>query len=82
MSRHTDQTLSNSDTHSDELQLAVLTQLNKRLIREVLPFQIKQYQHQDELNSLLNTAKQLKYHYFSVVQQPLLSLPDKASQVS
>ena len=33
-------------------------------------------------NIILNTAKQLKYHYFAVEQQPHLSLPEKASQVS
>ena len=32
-------------THSDELQLAVLTQQNKRLAKEILPFEVKQYQH-------------------------------------
>ena len=62
--------------HSDELQLAVLTQQNNRLTREIQPFEVKHYQHQDELNILLNTAKQLKYHYFAVEQQPHLSLPD------
>ena len=40
------------------------------------------YQHQDELNVLLNTEKQLRYHYFAVEQQPHLSLPEKASEVS
>ena len=35
-----------------------------------------------KLNKLLNTAKQLKCHNFAVEQQPLLSLPEKASQVS
>ena len=31
---------------------------------------------------LLNTAKQLKYHYFAVEQQPHFFLTEKASQVS
>ena len=35
-----------------------------------------------ELNILLITAKQLKYHYFAIKQQPHLSLPEKASQFS
>ena len=70
MSRHTGQKSSKSDTYSKDLQLAVPTQ-QKRPIHEILPFQIAQYQHQDELNLLLNTAKQLKYPYFAVEQQPL-----------
>ena len=44
--------------------------------------QSKHYQHQDELNLLPNVAKQLKYHCFAAEQQSLLSLPDRASQVS
>ena len=63
-------------------QLAVLTQKNRRLTREILPFEVKHYQHQDELNILLNTAKQLKCHYLTIEQQPLLSSPEKASKVS
>ena len=82
MDHHIDQPSSHVPTHSDELQLAVLTQQNKRLTREILPFEVKHYKHQDELNILLNTAKQLKYHYFAVEQQLHLSLPEKASQVS
>ena len=82
MDHHTDQPSSDIPTHSDELQLAVLTQQNRRLTREILPFEVKHYQHQDELYILINTAKQLKYPYFAVEQQPLLSLPEKASQVS
>ena len=66
----------------EDLQLAVLTQQNKRLTSETLSLEVKHYQHQDELNILLNTAKQLKYHCFAVEQQPYLSLPEKASQVS
>ena len=62
MDHHIDQTSSNIPTHSDDLQLAAITQA--------------------DLNILLNTAKQLKYHYFAVEKQPLLSLPEKASQVS
>ena len=42
MNHHTGQTSSNFDTHSGELQLAVLTEQNKRLTREILPFEIKQ----------------------------------------
>ena len=82
MSRHTGQTSSETDTHSEEFELAVLTQKNKRLMHENLPFKIAQNQQQDELNLLLNTANQLIYHYFAVEQQSLLSLPDRASQVS
>ena len=82
MDHHIDQPSPHVPTHSDELQLAVLTQQNKRLIHEILPFEVKHYQHQDELNILLNTAKQHKYHYFAIEQQPHLSLPEKASQVS
>ena len=70
MDHHIDQPSSHVPTHSDELQLAVLTQQNKRLIREILPFEAKHYQHQGESNILLNTAKQIKYHYFAVDQQP------------
>ena len=51
-------------------------------MHKILRFINAQYQHQDELNLLLNTARQVKYHYFAVEQQPPLSLPDKASQVS
>ena len=82
MDHHIDQPSSHVPTHSDELQIAVLTQRNKRLIREILPFEVKYYQNQDELNILLKIAKQLKYHYFAKEQQPHLSLPEKASQVS
>ena len=57
MSRHSGQRSSKTDTHSEELQLDVLTQQNKRLMHEILPFKIAQYQHQDDLNLLLNTAK-------------------------
>ena len=82
MDHHTDQPSSHIPTHSDELQLAVPIQQNRRLTREILPFEVKHYQHQDELNIFLNTAKHLKYHLFAVEQQPHLFLPDKASQVS
>ena len=70
MDHHIDQPSSHVPTHSDELHLAVLTQQNKRLTRENLPFEVKYYQHQYELYILLN------------IQQPHLSLPEKASQVS
>ena len=70
MDHHTDQPSSNIPTHSHELQLATLTQQNRRLTREILHFKVKQYHLQDELNILLNTAEQLKYHYFAVEQQP------------
>ena len=79
MNHQIGQTSSNTDTHSDELQLVVLTQQNKRHLRDIFPFGVKLYRHQDELNLLLNTAKQLKYHYFAIEQQLLLSLPEKAS---
>ena len=82
MNHRIGRTSSNTDTHSDKLQLAVLTQQNNRLIRDILLLEVKQYGHQDELNLLLNTAKQLKFHYFAVEQHPLLSLPEKASQAS
>ena len=78
---HIHQPSSHVPTHSDELQLAVLTKQNKRLTREILPFEVKLYQHQDELNILLNTAKQLKNHYYEI-EQPHLSLTEKASQIS
>ena len=81
MDNHVDQRSSNVPTYSDELQLAVLTQQNKRLTPEILPFDFKHHQRQDELNILLNTAKQLKYHYFTAEQQTLLSLPEKTLQV-
>ena len=45
-------------------------------------FEVKHNRHQVDLNLLLNVAKQPKYHYFAAEQQPLLSLPDKASHVS
>ena len=82
MDQYTDQSSSNLQTHSDELQAAVLTQQNSLLSKEILPFTVKHYQHQDALNMLLKTAKQLKYHYFAVEQQPHLHLPKTASQVS
>ena len=82
MDHHIHQPSSHVPTHSDKLQLSIFTQQNRHLIREILPFEVKHYQHQDEINILLNTAKQLKYHYFAVEQQPHLSLPEKASQVS
>ena len=77
MDHHIDQPSYHVPTRSDALQLAVLTQQNRRLTREILPFEVKHYQHQDELNILLNTVRQLKYHYFAVEQQPHLSLPEK-----
>ena len=52
MDHHVDQhsfiTVRNTNVpmHSDELQLAVLAQQNKRLIRDILPFEVKHYQHQ------------------------------------
>ena len=82
MNHRIGQTSSNTDTHSDELQLAVLTQQKKRPQRDILPFEVKHYRHHDEINLLLNVAKQLKYHYFAADHQQLPSLPDKASQVS
>ena len=78
MSSDTGQTSSNLDTHSEEFQLLVPTQQNKRLIHKILPFKITQFQKQDELNLMLDTAKQLKNHYFAVELQVVLSLPDKA----
>ena len=45
MNRHICQTSSNTDTHSDELQLAVLKQQNKRSQRDILPFEVKHYRH-------------------------------------
>ena len=41
MDHHIDQPPYHVTTHSDELQLAVLTQQNKRLIREILLFEVK-----------------------------------------
>ena len=82
MDHHMDQPSSHVQTHSDEIQLAVFTQQNKRLTRKILPFEVKHNEHQDELNVLLNTAKQLKYQCFATEQQPHLSLPEKASQIS
>ena len=82
MDHHTDQPSSHIPTQSDELQLAVFTQQNKRLTREILPFEVKHYQHQDELKILLKTAKQLKNYYFAMKKQSIISLPEKASQVS
>ena len=76
MSHHTGQTSLKSGSHSDELQLALFTQQNKRLSHKILPFQITQYQHQDEF---LNKANTLKYHCIAIEQQPLLSLPKKIS---
>ena len=85
MDHQVDQPSSHVQTHSDELQLAGPTRQNKRLLREILPFEVKLSRHQVELNILLNTAKQLKCNRFAVEQQPLLSLlslPEKPSQVS
>ena len=77
MDHHPEQSSSNYQAHSDELQLVVLTQQNRRLMTEISPFDIKQYhQNQDELNILLNIAKQLKTNYFALEQEPFLSLPD------
>ena len=82
MDHHIDQPYSHVPTHSDELQLAVLTQQNKRITRETLPFEVEHYRHQDELKILLNTAKQLICHCFTVEQLLLLSLPETESHVS
>ena len=43
MDHHIDQPSSHVPTHSDELQLVALTQQNKRLINEILPFEVKHY---------------------------------------
>ena len=58
MSRLTGQISSKSDPHSVELQLTVLTQRNKSLQHKILPVKVAQYQHQDELGSILNNSKQ------------------------
>ena len=60
MDHHVDQPSSHEQTHLDEIELVVLTQKKKRLTCKTLPFDFKLYQHHDELNILLNTAKQLK----------------------
>ena len=39
MDHHIDQPSSHVQTHSDEVQLAVLTQQNRRLSRQTLPFE-------------------------------------------
>ena len=52
MDHHFDQPSSHVPKHSDELQLAVLTQQNRRLTREILLFEFKHYQNQDESNIL------------------------------
>ena len=70
MNHHIGQTSSN---HSAELQLADLTQQNERFLCDLLPFEVKHYQYQDEIILLLNKANQIKYHYFAVERQPLLS---------
>ena len=82
MNNYTGQTSSNTETHSDKLQLAVLTQQNKRLQHDILPFEATHYQYQDKLNLHPNVSTQLKYHYFAAEQRPVFSLPDKASQFS
>ena len=41
MDHHIDQPSSHVPTQSDELQLVVLTQPNRRLTREILPFEVK-----------------------------------------
>ena len=82
MDHHLDQSSSSQSTQSDEIQLAVLTQQNKRLTHEILPFEVKHYQNQDDLNILINIAKQLKIHYFAVEQQPSLSLPENESRTA
>ena len=79
MSRYTGQSSSQSDVHPDEPKLAILTQQNKRLLRDMKPIEVSHNQNQHELKILLYTAQQLKRHYFSV---ELLSLHNKASKVS
>ena len=81
MDNHPEQSSPNYQAHSDELQLVVLTQQNRSLMSDISPFDIKEYQNQDELNILLNIAKQLKTHYFSLEQQSFLFLPEKASHI-
>ena len=44
MVHHMDQPSSHVPTHLDELQLAVLTQQSKPLIREIQPFEVKNCQ--------------------------------------
>ena len=52
MNHHLDHSYFHVPTHSDELQLAVSTQQNKRLTHEILPFEVKYYERQNELNIL------------------------------
>ena len=56
MSRHTGQTSSKLDSHSDQIQLAVPTQRKKTPIHEIASIKNEQYQHQIELNLLQNNA--------------------------
>ena len=43
MVNHPEQFSPNYEAHSDELQLVVLTQQNRRLLAEITPFDIKEY---------------------------------------
>ena len=56
MNRHTGQTSPQSDTHSDELQLAIIKQQNRCLKPDMKPFKITKFQNADELNLLLSTT--------------------------
>ena len=77
MDNHSEQSSSHYQYHSDDSQLLALTQQNRQLMSDIAPFDVKEYRNEDELNLLLNIAKQLKTHYFTLEQQPFLSLPEK-----
>ena len=82
MNHQVDRTSSQSDSHSDDLQSAVLEQQNKHLLNDFKPFEITRFRSADKIHLLLNTALHLEQHYFGTDQQTLLSLPEKAPQVS
>ena len=82
MSNHNGRTSYTSDIYSNSYQLSVHRHENNRLIEDIKQFEITKFQNADELNLLLNTAIQIKTHYFSIELQLLLHMPEKVLKIA
>ena len=82
MSHHNGQTSSIADTNSENNPLPILRQEENRLINDIKAFEKTNFQKAVELILLLNTELPLKNHYFGIEQQPVLCMPEKASEIA
>ena len=73
MSHHNRQTSIQSNAYSNETQLSLLRQQNKRFKIVIKPSEITKIWKADEFILLLNTILQQKNQYFSIEQLPPLS---------